>query len=188
MYTWNTVGVHASVAQSDQLSVTTKMLKKILFVLTWTVTSMMAYAAEPVSAKVFLSNVLWDVNGRQFSLENLKGKPVLINFWASWCGGCKAEIEDLNALRKEVKGEFDVVGVSIDDDTKVVRDFSRATNMSYLSLVSGGLGPPLMRSMGNQKNGVPFTVFIDKNGLVTYSKLGVLQKKDFDLLRSKATL
>lgn len=165
-----------------------EMFKKPLLVISCVLGSVLACAAEPPSAKVFLSNILWDMNGRQFPLENLKGKPVLINFWASWCGGCKNEIADLNALKRESNGAFDVVGVSIDDDTKVVREFSKATNMSYLSLVSGGLGPPMMRSMGNQKNGVPFTVLIDKNGEITYSKLGILQKKDFDLLKAKAAL
>jgi len=132
----------------------------------------------------FLSTTLWDVNGRAVSLDTLKGKNILINFYASWCGGCREEIFSLNSLKNESNKKFEVIGISLDTDTSIVRNFAANANMAYFSFVSGSFGKPLMKSLGNLSSRIPFTVYISKSGAVKFSKLGLLNNEDIKAIKS----
>jgi peroxiredoxin len=143
-----------------------------------------AWCTDP-SATQFLSNTLWDANGKPVSLEGLKGRKVLINFYASWCGGCIEEIKDLNRIKTDTAGKMDVIGISLDNDTGVVRSFASRTGMNYFSLVSGGLGASMMNSLGNDKKAVPYTVMIEKSGNISFTKLGLLKKEDLETIKGK---
>lgn len=157
---------------------------KQFFALLFSITlSASVCAAGFVSGNAFLTSTLWNLDGKPVAMDYFKDKPVLVNFWASWCAGCIEEVKDLNALKSENAGRFDVVGVSIDDDLKLVRDFTRKTGIAYHSFIGGGLATPMMKSMGNSKNGVPYTVLINKKGAIVYYKLGILQKNDWFLLK-----
>jgi thiol-disulfide isomerase/thioredoxin len=156
------------------------VFKKILFTVACLFIAFGAMADDAVSSRRFLSLVLWDVYGNPISLESLKGKPVLVNFYASWCASCINEVKDINKLKAENGGKFEIIGVSLDNDTQIVRKFMLNNNMNYVSLVSGGLGSGIMKSLGNKKNGLPFSVFIEKSGAISFAKLGSLNKQELD--------
>jgi peroxiredoxin len=141
---------------------------------------------EHVNAKQFLSSTLWDANGKPIALEGLKGKKVMINFYASWCTGCREEIKDINKIKSDSAGKMEVIGVSLDNDIETVRNFAARTGMGYFSLVSGSMGPGIMRSLGNEKKAVPYTVIVEKNGQISFSKLGLLNKDDLVSIKNKA--
>ena len=162
------------------------MFKKVLFTIASLFIAFGAIADDSVSSKRFLSLVLWDVYGNPISLESLKGKPVLVNFYASWCGSCINEVKDINKLKAESGGKFEIIGVSLDTDTQIVRQFILHNNMNYSSLVSGGLGSGIMKSLGNEKKGLPFSVFIEKSGAISFAKLGSLNKQELDGFLNRA--
>src|SRR5687768_12713935 len=73
-------------------------------------------AADAKTANLDLT--IKDMNGADVRLAEHKGKVLLINFWATWCGPCKAEIPDLVALQTQYAKDLQVFGISVDDDAK----------------------------------------------------------------------
>ena len=73
-----------------------------------------------------------DLDGRELSLEAYKGKVVLLNFWATWCGPCRAEIPDLIRIQDEYKDRLQIIGMNVDDDdAERLRAFVKAKGINY---------------------------------------------------------
>jgi peroxiredoxin len=79
-----------------------------------------------------------DLNGLKWTLSELHGKVVLVNFWATWCPPCRKELPDLNALYQRFKGQGLVVLAVSDEKREVVRRFVSHHGLSYPVLLDGG--------------------------------------------------
>ncbi len=107
-----------------------------------------------------------DLNGRKLALSDYKGKVVLLEFWATWCGPCKEEVPALVALeRKYGKRGFQVIGISLDDDARPVRDFYARFNMNYPVILGDA---KLAESFGGIL-GLPVAFLIGRDGRI-YAK------------------
>jgi thiol-disulfide isomerase/thioredoxin len=83
-----------------------------------------------------LHYVLKDMNGQDVNLESFKGRPILLNFWATWCGPCKAEIPWFVDFAEKYKDQrLAVIGVSIDDSAEDMRAFAAKYKVNYPLLV-----------------------------------------------------
>ncbi|MBF6570886.1 MAG: TlpA family protein disulfide reductase [Candidatus Binataceae bacterium] len=119
-----------------------------------------------------------DLKGRTRRLAEWKGKVVLCNFWATWCSPCREEIPMLVALSREMASkEVQVVGIALDSTPKV-GEFARDYKVSYPLLLAGPDGIDLMRAVGNQVGGLPYTVFLDRQGRIVNRKLGALKEAE----------
>ena len=138
-------------------------------------------AAEemPSSATLFAAT-LNDLDDKPVALERFRGKPLIVNFWARWCGPCRAEIPELVRVRNANKGKLEVLGIGIEDKAEPAKEFAKAYDMDYPAFVAKAQGIPLMQSLGNTKLGLPFTVVIDRNGKVVQKKMGLMKKADLD--------
>jgi len=120
---------------------------------------------------------LWKItppaaSGTSQPLAAYKGKPVVVNFWASWCGPCVKEMPTLSALQREYqKKGITFIGLGVDSE-KNVNDFLKKVPVDYPVYVTGFGGADLARSFGNNAGGLPFTVVIDSKGTVRSTKLG----------------
>jgi thiol-disulfide isomerase/thioredoxin len=109
-----------------------------------------------------------------------EGRPLLVNFWARWCGPCKVEIPELVALQARRSG-VDVLGIALENDGAAVRDFARAYEINYpLLLARDGLGLDLMRTLGNPGAGLPFTLGLDRRGALVLRRLGLITREQID--------
>ncbi len=121
-----------------------------------------------------------DAKGVPQSLAQYKGKAMLVNFWAPWCGPCVQEMPELSALAAGEEGKkLQVIGIGIDSPTNIA-EFSNKFNISYPVFVAGMAGTDLSRSFGNGGGGLPYTVLIGADGQVKKTYLGRLK---FDELR-----
>jgi len=141
---------------------------------------MVATADEMPSSAPLFAATLNDLDDKPVALERYRGKPLIVNFWARWCGPCRVEIPELIAIRRANKGKLEVLGIGIEDKADAAKEFARAYEMDYPVFVARDKGIPLMQALGNTKGGLPFTIVIDRNGQVVQKKMGIMKKADLD--------
>lgn len=116
-----------------------------------------------------------DLQGGQVVLSKYLGRPVVLNFWASWCAPCVREMPMLEALHHG-NPKLAVVGLAIDTRPNVERFLQKVT-VSYDLYLGGMEGIPLMRDLGNKQGGLPFTAFFDAEGRLAGTVVGELREE-----------
>jgi peroxiredoxin len=118
-----------------------------------------------------------DASGRRVQLSSFNGKVVLLNFWATWCGGCKVEIPWFIGFQQTYAGRgFEVLGVSFDEDGwKLVKPFIAAKHLNYPVMISDSHIAALYGGV----DALPVTYLIDKAGRIASTHLGVVSKSDY---------
>ncbi|WP_137889236.1 TlpA disulfide reductase family protein [Pseudomonas sp. 2FE] len=112
-----------------------------------------------------------DGEGKPHSLADFKGKVVLLNVWATWCGPCRQEMPTLDRLQAQLGGaDFQVLALSIDDaGPQVVRDFYREIGIQHLKLYIDDSGQAIQNL---NAFGLPITLLLDRQGREVGRKLG----------------
>ncbi|RQH01089.1 TlpA family protein disulfide reductase [Paraburkholderia dinghuensis] len=114
-------------------------------------------------------------DGKPQSLAHYKGRPIVVNFWASWCGPCVEEMPELSALQREyAKKGIQFIGVGVDSGANI-KAFLQKVQVDYPIYVAGFAGADVARAFGNTAGGLPYTVVIDANGNVRATKLGQIK-------------
>jgi thiol-disulfide isomerase/thioredoxin len=139
-----------------------------------------AAVADFPSAEPFHTAILSDYEDKPVALSTYKGKPLVVNFWARWCGPCRAEIPELVKTRAQYKGRVEVLGLALEDKPEAVREFAKAYDIDYPVLLTKNKGIPLMQALGNAKAGLPFTLALNRQGKVVYLKLGAMKAADVE--------
>lgn len=134
-----------------------------------------AHAQIPTADALFAASFN-NLNNQSQAMAQWKGKPLIVNFWARWCGPCRTEIPELAKLQHRFKSRgLVVVGLGIEDQADAVREFAKAYDMDYTVLLAKDQGLELMKSLGNTRMALPFTVAIDRHGKIVATKLGLLK-------------
>jgi cytochrome c biogenesis protein CcmG/thiol:disulfide interchange protein DsbE len=154
----------------------------------------MAAAGDVPQARSVLNNkpapafTLEDLSGKKVSLASYKGKALLINFWATWCGPCKIETPWLVELRNQYAAQgFEVLGVSTDDidrgdpaklsdEKKEIAHFVQQMHMPYPVLIDGDT---VSQPYGGL-DALPTSFFVDRGGTVVAEQMGLTSKDDIE--------
>jgi cytochrome c biogenesis protein CcmG/thiol:disulfide interchange protein DsbE len=134
--------------------------------------------AASVGKPANLDFKLKDMHGVDVRLDSFKGKVILLNFWATWCGPCKAEIPSLVELQEKYADDLVVLGFSVDDPAEKMKPYAEEYKVNYPLLVGNGredvqnaFGPLL---------GIPVSVIIDRNGIIAKKHTGIATKEQFE--------
>jgi peroxiredoxin len=121
---------------------------------------------------------LKDTDGKTVRWADFKGKVVILDFWATWCGPCREEIPGFIALQKQyAKQGLVVIGVSVDaDGAEVVRPFIQKSGMTYPVVLADD---PLLQAFGDIE-ALPTTFIIDRQGRIVKEHVGVTDQAEFE--------
>lgn len=119
-----------------------------------------------------------DLDGKEVSLTSFKGKVILLNFWATWCGPCKAEIPGFVELQSTYRNDLVVVGYSVDDTAPQARTFANQFKMNYPILL--GEGREDVQDAFGPIWGIPASFIISREGKVCKKHLGIAPKAVFE--------
>ena len=146
-------------------------------------------AAGPVPAPVFAADArpatiqlvanpspllplsMQDLDGRTITSDDLRGKVTLVNFWATWCGPCRAEIPDLIKLQERYPDHLQIIGVSTDEGpVQAVEDFATEVGINYPIVMHT---PELNRAFPGVM-ALPTSFIVDPEGLVVQTHVGLI--------------
>lgn len=127
--------------------------------------------------------VLPDLDSNNHSLSEWRGRYVLLNFWATWCPPCRAEVPAFveTQNRHGARG-VQIVGVATFDQPEAVRQFRAETGMNYPTLIGYDAVLPIMAMYGNPAGTLPFTVLLDPSGEIVERHLGSYTAAELDAL------
>jgi len=136
-------------------------------------------AAQQTNAtRLLLSRTLPDAAGRPVELAAWQGKPLVINFWATWCAPCVEEIPEFSQVQTEFAAHgVQFLGIGIDNAENIAQ-FSEKIPTSYPLLVAGAAGIELARAFGKASGALPYTVLLAPDGTIRASRLGRLEEAD----------
>jgi thiol-disulfide isomerase/thioredoxin len=150
-------------------------LARIPFVAMLIVCSLSCVLGQQATTPQF---TLKDINGRTVRLRVYRGKVVLVNFWATWCPPCRAEMPDLVRLQREHAREgLRIIGITYPPETTTrVRRFARSLKVNYPII----LGTRQIKARFSSDETLPLTVVIDRDGKVKEIISGILLPEEFD--------
>ena len=123
--------------------------------------------------------VLQDHNGQDVDFQSLRGKVVLLNFWATWCGPCKIEVPWFVEFAEQYADDgLVVLGLSVDDTVDKIQAFADEYDVNYPMLV--GLGREDFQEGYGPIWGVPMTYLIDREGTVCRTHVGIATRDEFE--------
>ncbi|NJN43476.1 MAG: redoxin domain-containing protein [Anaerolineae bacterium] len=119
---------------------------------------------------------LESISGDQITLEELQGKVVLLNFWATWCGPCRLEMPTFQTRHEQISDKLEIVAIDFDEPKEDVQAFADELGLTFTILLDPG---------GNVQNlyrirGYPTSIFLDESGVVKIVHIGIMAESQLD--------
>ncbi|MBQ7596076.1 MAG: TlpA family protein disulfide reductase [Clostridia bacterium] len=131
---------------------------------------------EEVSAETAADFYAFDFNGKKVTLSEKAGKPVVVNFWATWCPPCKSELPHFEKLYKELGGEVEFMMVDLTDGQRetadIVKDFVKENGYTFPVYCDTDSSA----AAAYEVYSIPVTLFIDKDGRLSDMRIGALSE------------
>ena len=141
-------------------------------------TSLDSPVALPPAPQDFWRLQMPTPSGSSLALASLQGRPLLVNFWATWCPPCVAELPLINAFYQQNKAKsWQVLGIAV-DKLEPVQTFLTKLPLEFPVVLAGMQGVEMSRQWGNLSGGLPFSLVLGSNGAVVQRKMGQLAESD----------
>ncbi len=114
------------------------------------------------------------IDGGTLRLSELRGKPVLVNFWATWCAPCELEMPDIQKYYEQYPGQFEVVAVNADEPLRSVANFATDIGVTFPVVLDPGLKVQALY----RPRGLPTSFLIDADGHVRAQHIGLMSEKN----------
>jgi thiol-disulfide isomerase/thioredoxin len=140
--------------------------------------------AKPVNkAWALPALILNDLDGKEHNLHEWRGKVIMLNFWATWCGPCQIEIPYFMKYQQNYAGQgLQIVGIGLDEAQKL-RNYARTLGINYPILRAGPERQyALLNQWGDPSAVLPFTVIIDREGRLVFRQIGVFNDEAFETI------
>ena len=145
------------------------------------------HAVMDESVQNFWAQTFERPEGGTLSMKELQGKPLLINFWATWCPPCIEELPLIDAFFNQNKAKsLQVVGLAVDQPSMVRRYLSQKP-LSFPVGLAGFNGTELGKTLGNAQSVLPFSVIFDAKGRLLAQKAGKLDQSDLEAWLKKVS-
>jgi peroxiredoxin len=133
---------------------------------------------EPLKGKPAPAFTLVNLDGKKVSLSDYKGRPVIVNFWATWCAPCKLEMPWFEEFRQKYHGQgFEILGIAEDDAPKdEIEKTAKKINVSYPILLTDGKVAPAYGGVDS----LPTSFYIDRKGVVQVETIGLASKDEVE--------
>ena len=137
-----------------------------------------------MSAAEALTVPMNDLQGKPHSLDDWRGKVLLVNFWATWCPPCREEVPLLVKLQAKYAAQgLQIVGIATDEQSEQdVRDFLKRTVVNYPILMGGGHSADIVNALGGDFIGLPVSVVLEPDGSVFRINAGAMEPPDAENL------
>jgi thiol-disulfide isomerase/thioredoxin len=136
------------------------------------------YPAPASEAAPLPDFTLPDLSGQLRSVREWSGKTLVINFWATWCPSCREEMPDLVALQEQYAAQgVQMIGIAL-EDKQPVEEYLDFNKINYPTLIAGDQGMALAGLLGNRAEAIPYTVVVDRHGVIQDRHLGKFSKPE----------
>ncbi len=138
-------------------------------------------APDGMTPERIYSSTFLDLDGRPQPLERWKGKVVVLNFWATWCPPCRAEIPEFVKIQAKYAAKgFTFVGIAL-DEREPVAQFAKEFRVNYPLLLGGAEGSGFASELGS-RSALPFSVVLDRKGNIVATRLGTMSEAELEQL------
>jgi len=123
------------------------------------------------------------LTGANITLSGLEGTPVVLNFWTTTCAYCRQQLPYLEDVAQQREGALNVIAINIGQDASTVQSFiqdffgKNETTMIVALDSNGGVFVNYCQNYGNSGVGIPFTLFVDSEGLIQYRRIGAFSSE-----------
>ncbi len=133
-------------------------------------------SAEKVAYRKATDFILDDIDGKKIRLSDYSGKVIILNFFATWCPPCRAEMPDFNEISAEYKNEVEIIAINVGKESiSKVKDFAKKYNLKFIVVMDDG---EVSRLYGPIR-AIPTTFIIDKNFGIAKKYIGARSKEVF---------
>lgn len=129
-----------------------------------------------ISSAPLFTTLLTDIQGAKQTLNQYKGKIIVLNFWATWCPPCREEMPELSLLQLEYKNKNVVVLGIAEDELPLVKEYLQSSPVTYPIFIAENESMNLGSDLGNDKGVLPYTVIIGADGGVIDTFYGRISK------------
>lgn len=150
-----------------------KSLFVALMVLVLTFGAVMSLGAQSKTSTSKAPDVTLEMlDGSEVTLSNLNDKPVLLNFWATWCGYCVKEFPDLEEVWQEYGDDIHIIAINVGEGKSAIEGFLKKSTYTFPI----AMDTKYLASTAYQVSGIPVTIIINTDGTIAFSRVGMMSK------------